>query len=113
MCGINGACSYRGDPGVNADAVIAVRNRMSARGPDGAGAWISAGRRAAFGHCRLAIIDLSERGAQPMCSIDGSLTITYNGEIYNYRELKSALVAAGHSFVSDSDTEVLLALYKQ
>jgi asparagine synthase (glutamine-hydrolysing) len=85
--------------------------RMAPRGPDGSGDWFSPDRRVGFTHRRLAIIDLSERGAQPMHSADGTLTITFNGEIYNYRELKAELEAKGYGFRSDSDTEVLLQLY--
>ena len=87
--------------------------RMAARGPDGSGDWLSADGRVGFTHRRLAIIDLSERGAQPMHSADGALTITFNGEIYNYRELKAELEAKGRVFRSDSDTEVMLQLYEE
>lgn len=84
---------------------------MMARGPDGSGEWISPDGRTGFAHRRLAFLDLSERGAQPMHSADGSLTITYVGEIYNFRELRAELQAKGCVFRSDSDTEVLLQLY--
>jgi asparagine synthase (glutamine-hydrolysing) len=85
---------------------------MTARGPDGHGEWFSGDGRVAFGHRRLAIIDLTDRAAQPMTSADGQLVITFNGEIYNYRELRKTLEAQGHCFRSDSDTEVLLLLYQ-
>lgn len=84
---------------------------MVARGPDGAGVWMAESRRIGFGHRRLAIIDLGEGGAQPMMSADGSLVVTFNGEIYNYRELRSDLESKGHVFRTNSDTEVLLHLY--
>ena len=84
---------------------------MAARGPDGYGEWVSGDERVGFGHRRLAIIDLSNSGAQPMASADGSLVITFNGEIYNYRALRSELEAKGCVFRSQSDTEVLLHLY--
>ncbi len=84
---------------------------LAPRGPDGEGLWFADDGRVALSHRRLSIIDLSEGGAQPMASADGSLRITYNGEIYNYRELRDGLIADGVSFRSDSDTEVLLHLY--
>lgn len=87
--------------------------RMASRGPDGSGDWFSADRKVGFTHRRLAIIDLSEGGAQPMHSADGSLTITFNGEIYNYRELRAELVAKGYTFRTESDTEVMLQLYAE
>ena len=89
-----------------------IRDHMAARGPDGFGEWFSSDGRVAFGHRRLAIIDLSEGGAQPMISADGQLVITFNGEIYNYRELRRELETQGHVFRSESDTEVLLHLYQ-
>ncbi|HET7730531.1 MAG TPA: asparagine synthase (glutamine-hydrolyzing), partial [Usitatibacter sp.] len=90
-----------------------IRERMASRGPDGAGSWFSADGRAALAHRRLSIIDLTESGAQPMVSADGRLAITFNGEIYNFRELRSELAARGARFRSTSDTEVLLHLYAE
>lgn len=86
---------------------------MVRRGPDGAGLWISNDRRVGLANRRLAIIDLSEMGAQPMASTDGRLQVIFNGEIYNYRELRVDLEAKGHVFRSQSDTEVLLHLYAE
>ena len=86
---------------------------MAARGPDGKGEWVSDDGRVGFGHRRLSIIDLSDAGAQPMASADGTLVVTFNGEIYNYRELRRGLEAKGHVFRSQSDTEVLLHLYAE
>jgi asparagine synthase (glutamine-hydrolysing) len=86
---------------------------MTVRGPDGYGEWYSADGRVGLAHRRLAIIDLTEAGAQPMTSDDGRLVITYNGEIYNYRKLRSELEAQGYRFRSTSDTEVLLHLYQE
>lgn len=86
---------------------------MQCRGPDGSGLWWSADARTGLGHRRLAIIDLSERGAQPMHDRTAGTVISFNGEIYNYRELRAALEAKGHHFTSDSDTEVLLRLYAE
>ena len=111
MCGINLIFAYGDAPAVDRGELIAVRDAMAPRGPDGAGEWISDDGRVGLGHRRLAIIDLSPGGAQPMHSADRRLTITFNGEIYNYRALRDALIAEGVAFRSDSDTEVLLALY--
>lgn len=84
---------------------------MAARGPDASGEYFSQDGRVGFGHRRLSIIDLSEKGAQPMASRDGRFVVTFNGEIYNYRELRAALEHKGFVFHSQSDTEVLLHLY--
>jgi asparagine synthase (glutamine-hydrolysing) len=112
MCGINGIFAY-GDsaPPVDEAELLRTREHMAKRGPDGAGSWISGDRRVGLAHRRLAIIDLSEAGAQPMATPDGRLRITFNGEIYNYRELRRELEAKGFAFRSNSDTEVLLHLY--
>ena len=89
MCGIAGiyAYHYAANP-VDPGELRTIRDHMAARGPDGFGQWYSPDQRVGFGHRRLSIIDLSERGAQPMASTDGNLIITFNGEIYNYRELR-------------------------
>src|SRR5262245_40001012 len=114
MCGIAAAFAYAsGSPPVDRDELRAVRDHMAARGPDGAGEWHSTDGRVGLGHRRLAIIDLSERGAQPMASCDGTQVITFNGEIYNFRELRLSLQQRGRVFHSDSDTEVLLQLYDE
>ncbi len=110
MCGIAGFASKTGD--VNPAAVEAVQrmnDRMHARGPDAAGLWTAAG--VALGSRRLAILDLDARANQPMISSDGNLCITYNGEIYNFRELRRDLENEGVSFRTTSDTEVLLTLF--
>src|SRR5579859_3297766 len=112
MCGIAGVFAYR-DSAAPADPeeLLRIRDRMYSRGPDGAGLWISEDRRVGLAHRRLAIIDLSEAGAQPMSTPDGKLHIVFNGEIYNYRNLRRELEAKGYRFQSKSDTEVLLHLY--
>ena len=110
MCGIAGSLILRDHAGlIDVDRLNQVRDHMRARGPDGSGTWISADGRVGLAHRRLAIIDLSPRGAQPMQA--GKLSITFNGEIYNYRALRKELESSGETFVSDSDTEVLLKLY--
>src|SRR6185369_7053436 len=114
MCGIAAIFAYSPDaPNVDAGELISIRDHMSARGPDGMGEWFSSDGRIGLGHRRLAIIDLSPAGAQPMVSEDGTLVITFNGEIYNYRELRRALEANGRKFRTQSDTEVLLHLYAE
>lgn len=112
MCGLNGIFAYH--PAAEAPQereLLATRDAMRARGPDGAGLWWSEDRRCGFGHRRLAILDLSERAAQPMISEDGGLALVFNGEIYNYPELRAELEAQGRRFRTTSDTEVLLHLY--
>src|SRR5262249_50591607 len=112
MCGINGVFAYHFAANLPKEAeLLATREAMRARGPDGAGAWWSAGRRCGLGHRRLSVIDLSDRAAQPMTSDDGCLVVVFNGEIYNYPELRAELEADGFRFRTNSDTEVLLHLY--
>lgn len=114
MCGIAGIFNYRQpSPPVNKKELLMVREAMHKRGPDGCGLWISDENHIGFAHRRLSIIDLSEDGAQPMASYDGTLRVVFNGEIYNYRELRSELQAKGYHFHSESDTEVLLYLYRE
>jgi asparagine synthase (glutamine-hydrolysing) len=108
VCGINAIYAYR-DGAVDQDELIVTRECMRTRGPDAASMWISPDRRVGFGHRRLAIIDLSPGGAQPMCRAQNE--IVFNGEIYNFRELRADLEARGVRFTSQSDTEVLLQLY--
>jgi asparagine synthase (glutamine-hydrolysing) len=114
MCGIAGIYAYCSTArSVDHDELVRMRDHMSARGPDGSGDWYSADGRVGFGHRRLSIIDLSSRGAQPMQTAAGRLVITFNGEIYNYRALRTKLEAKGYVFQSASDTEVLLHLYAE
>ena len=114
MCGLAGNFSYKNSaPSVSAAELVRMRDQMIHRGPDGKGLWISPDARVGLSHRRLAIIDLSENGAQPMASINGRYQIVFNGEIYNFQELRSELISKGFSFRGHSDTEVLLALYAQ
>jgi len=114
MCAVAGVYAYSSSAAaVDRAELRAVRDHMAARGPDGSGEWFSADGRVGLAHRRLSIIDLSERAAQPMASADGQLVISFNGEIYNYRELRAELQAQGKVFVTESDTEVLLHLYAQ
>jgi asparagine synthase (glutamine-hydrolysing) len=112
MCGLNGIYAYHGAANPpRRDELIATRDHMQARGPDGLGEWWSGDRRVALGHRRLSIIDLSDRASQPMLSVDGRLAIVFNGEIYNYPDLRRELEATGVQFRTTSDTEALLHLY--
>jgi asparagine synthase (glutamine-hydrolysing) len=114
MCGLTGIFSYNsGAQHVNEGELLRMREAMVTRGPDGSGLWISVDRQVGLAHRRLAIIDTSKAGAQPMSTLDGDLCIAYNGEIYNYRELRKELQAKGCRFITQSDTEVLLHLYRQ
>ena len=110
MCGIAGMVDWRA--ATSADALRSVADAMIEtvrhRGPDAGDVWVEAEGGVALGQRRLAIIDLSPGGAQPMHSADRRFVITFNGEIYNYRDIRRELQAAGHSMRSDSDTEVLL-----
>lgn len=112
MCGIAGIFAYhnKANP-VNPAELTRIRDYMTSRGPDKSGAWLNRDGRVGLAHRRLSIIDLSNSGAQPMVSADGSLAVTFNGEIYNYQELRRLLEQKGYVFRSASDTEVLLHLY--
>jgi len=112
MCGINAIYAYRaGAAGVDREELIVTRECMRSRGPDAADLWISPDGCVGLGHRRLAIIDLSPGGAQPMRRDQSA--IVFNGEIYNYRELRAELESQGVAFTSHSDTEVLLRLFER
>ena len=113
MCGIAGLISVNPERRVGA-----MLKAIEHRGRDDEGVWSSgvideAGRRVSFGHRRLAIIDTSSAGHQPMLSADGRFVITFNGEIYNYRELRRRLESLGHEFRTDTDTEVLIEAFAE
>ncbi|RPE13236.1 asparagine synthase (glutamine-hydrolyzing) [Chitinophaga lutea] len=109
MCGIAGIVTNEAN--VSRDKLQAMTDVIAHRGPDGEGFWISDDGCVGFGHRRLSIIDLSDMGHQPMHYRNGRYTITFNGEIYNFVELREQLQKYGYAFQSSSDTEVLLALY--
>jgi len=113
MCGIYGYLSTKDK--IDRDILRGMGNTLRHRGPDGEGEEIqqSAEWGLGLGHTRLSIIDLSPAGKQPMCNEDGTIWITYNGEIYNFRELRVELKRKGHCFRSNSDTEVILHLYEE
>lgn len=117
MCGIAGYIpSPDAPPLPRNDAERRLTHALDAiahRGPDGRGLTIDEASGVALGHVRLSIIDLSDDGAQPMSNEDGSVTVTYNGEVYNYAALREQLVADGHTFASHTDTEVLVHGYEQ
>src|SRR5438094_2732588 len=108
MCGIAGIVGE-----VQAGALGSMVRSLSHRGPDGEGVLCPGGEGFALGHRRLSIIDLSPAGAQPMSDPTGRYWITYNGEVYNFRELRSELESRGRVFRSATDTEVVLAAYEQ
>jgi asparagine synthase (glutamine-hydrolysing) len=111
MCGIAGIVEFRGKA-VEPSDISRLTNLLAHRGPDGAGTWFSTERAVAFGHRRLAIIDPGAGGYQPMLSADGRYVITYNGEIYNFLELRRELEAQGVIFRTQSDTEIILAAWQ-
>lgn len=114
MCGIAGILSWIAQESIAENDLIAMREAMFHRGPDGGDAWISADGCIGLAHRRLSIIDLSTAAAQPMSNQDGSVWITFNGEIYNHVELRRELSARGHEFRTDhSDTEVLVHGYEE
>ena len=110
MCGIAGIINFN-ESIVDLGSLKIMTDVIIHRGPDGEGQWVNTRGNVGFGHRRLSIIDLSENAKQPMHYANGRYTITFNGEIYNYVELKKDLLTRGYNFDSDSDTEVLLALY--
>ncbi|HYZ74762.1 MAG TPA: asparagine synthetase B, partial [Chthoniobacterales bacterium] len=108
MCGIAGFVGNGGRTELER-----MTRRLTHRGPDGEGLWVSDRNRVFLGHRILAIVDLAN-GQQPMLTADGQLVITFNGEIYNHQELRLELEATGHQFQTDhSDTEVLLYAYRE
>ena len=111
MCGIAGILHAAGAP-VAREELERLSAALAHRGPDGEGIWISDSGSAGFVHRRLAILDTSARGAQPMHSADGAYTIVFNGEIFNFIELRDELRGLGCTFHSDSDTEVILAAWQ-
>ncbi len=110
MCGIAGFASVGAEPALDHEFLCRVAAEMRHRGPDGEGIW--EGEGVGLTHRRLSVIDLTG-GAQPMAYPERKLRITFNGEIYNYRELRDELRSAGHVFRTRSDTEVVLAAYAE
>lgn len=108
MCGINGIVDFGG--AVDPAPIAAMNHILRHRGPDGFGSWTD--RQVAFGFQRLAIVDVAH-GDQPASNEDGTVRVVFNGEIYNHKQLRTALAARGHSFRSHSDVEVIPHLYEE
>lgn len=112
MCGIAGIY-HLNESSVSLESLKRFTDSMIHRGPDGAGYELFENDSLGLGQRRLSILDLSEAGKQPMCSANGRFWITYNGEVFNFIEIKSELEKRGHTFVSETDTEVVLASYQE
>lgn len=110
MCGITGWISAQAS--CEEAVLLNMRDTLVHRGPDDAGLWRAQDGRAGLAHRRLTFLDLGASGRQPMCNEDGSMWLVFNGEIYNYLELRAELLALGHVFRSNSDSEVLLHGYE-
>jgi len=111
MCGISGYCTFNGDR-IEGDVIRAVNNELTHRGPDDEGYYFDPRGRSALGHRRLSIIDLAT-GHQPIFNEDGSVVIVFNGEVYNFNELRNDLKERGHRFATKTDTEVIVHLYEE
>jgi asparagine synthase (glutamine-hydrolysing) len=110
MCGLCGVLNFNGQAQVDREGLTAMTATLNKRGPDDMGYFCSG--PVGLGHCRLSIIDL-EMGHQPLSNEDGSIWIVYNGELYNYREIRANLEKAGHRFATASDTEVIVHAYEE
>ena len=112
MCGI---CGYISKKRISDDHLVGMRDTMVHRGPNDAGVWQSTYADGAVGlaHRRLSIFDLSELGHQPMLTDDGRIAVVFNGEIYNFKEIRDELRKLGYSFKSECDTEVILQSYRE
>src|SRR3954447_2935996 len=113
MCGICGILAYSDSFACDEEVVGRMADVIAHRGPDDAGTWSRPDQRIALGHRRLSIVDLSPAGHNPMPNEDGSVWITFNGEIYNHASLRSELEAKGHVYRSRTDTETILHLYEE
>src|SRR5262245_35592974 len=111
MCGIAGRVNFASQAPVPRALLTAMCDLIAHRGPDGWDVWTRG--HAGLGHRRLAIIDLSDAGRQPMSTADGEIWLTFNGEIYNFLELRAELERRGHRFHSHTDSEVILYAYRE
>ena len=110
MCGIFGVWNWNGEL-VSADDLITSRDKIAYRGPDDAGHYIAG--NVGLAHRRLSIVDLSPAGRMPMSNERGDIWATFNGEIYNYRELRDRLIASGHRFATQTDSETIIHAYEE
>ena len=113
MCGICGMLGYSDSFRVDRELAQSMSDTIAHRGPDDSGTWSSRSGNVAFGHRRLSIVDLSSAGHQPMSNEDGTIWITYNGEVYNHAALRSELEQKGHVYRSNTDTETIVHLYEE
>jgi asparagine synthase (glutamine-hydrolysing) len=113
MCGINGIFAFNDSFACDEELATRMRDTMVHRGPDDGDTWVSPDGRLALGHRRLSIVDLSPAGRNPMPNEDGTVWITYNGEVYNHRALREELEGKGHVYRSNTDTETILHLYEE
>ncbi len=111
MCGIAGIIDFQHK--VSEPSVRKMMDAIRHRGPDDEGVYLNESQTVGLGHRRLSFLDLSEKGRQPLSSDDGTLWLTYNGEIYNFREIKKVLQQLGHTFRTNTDSEVLIYAYRQ
>src|SRR5438270_14019074 len=112
MCGITVLWARKAQANLEL-SIRAATDALANRGPDGDGIWIDADAGLALGHRRLAVVDLSQAGRQPMLSRNGRYCLTFNGEIYNFQDLRGELQLLGHDFIGHSDTEIMLAAISQ
>lgn len=113
MCGITGYWAQRSEPDLWACDLARSVETLRLRGPDDSGVWVSSERDVGLGHTRLSILDLSDLGHQPMVSEDGDFVMVFNGEIYNFAQIRSELQARGHRFRSSGDSEVVLSALRE
>lgn len=113
MCGIAGILGFKYENNSLEYIMQILQSKLFHRGPDDSGIYISGDHQSALAHTRLSIVDLSAAGHQPMSTTDGRYTITFNGEIYNFQDLRKELISQGESFKSQTDTEVILKLYQK
>ena len=113
MCGITGIYIANNSLTIKEETLVSMRDSLISRGPDDKGIYISKDKKLGLGFRRLSIIDLSKKGNQPMSSEDKSIWLIFNGEIYNFQELREDLIIKGHHFKSRTDSEVILHLYEE